>query len=551
MKLGPSARKTIQGLLLLAISGVFQGSVFAQTVRFGSIEFETLEELDYDVALFDQEIHFDQDGLIVHKKGSKLDGGDTSQREGWYWLGIWLRKHFELEPWPHERQLNFDQVIRLMEPDHNGVFYRHPKLRPWNDPRSKDYGTSRDQLEPMIAALGVWGKNAELKRLWKALPETTLGKHAFNGKYKSLVDQIGKKTDEICDDDHADDDLGPDCDEIQNRSCDQVPCVFNKDERPCDLQKDTRPCELRRDKRSCGRTIKVPGRCSKHGIPYPCTKKKKINDPKCELDKTAANARYKAEKDACELAREKANADHKANKDLCEAAKVSLNVIYKAEYDRCQVEMAAKRAKCEVDKEVDTVLCRAGSIHCGDLIMPMTVNLFRRALLEDPMIPASQLKLPAVNVGGGQLGENDLAGSVASRVYCAAKNATTTGDDLNLIVRLLMAKLRFPSPTSEAALRFYSQHRSHSYGSFFTSYIATYGDEFDEDNLKERMRKGVENGWKPDTIPAVGATRWYHRPSNSGANPRLADLYQPILELLLVDSQKQENVGGTSYKECE
>jgi hypothetical protein len=32
-------------------------------------------------------IFYDADGLIVHRGN---DGGDTAQREGWYWLGRWV-----------------------------------------------------------------------------------------------------------------------------------------------------------------------------------------------------------------------------------------------------------------------------------------------------------------------------------------------------------------------------------------------------------------------------------------------------------------------------
>ena len=36
-------------------------------------------------------MHFDQDGLIVHKTTNSFpDEGDTAQREGWEWLGVWI-----------------------------------------------------------------------------------------------------------------------------------------------------------------------------------------------------------------------------------------------------------------------------------------------------------------------------------------------------------------------------------------------------------------------------------------------------------------------------
>src|SRR5271157_4098110 len=57
-------------------------------------------------------IFYDQDGLIVHKG---LDGGDTAQREGWYWFGVWVREHLLHEPWTTSRKLTFPEVLRLLE----------------------------------------------------------------------------------------------------------------------------------------------------------------------------------------------------------------------------------------------------------------------------------------------------------------------------------------------------------------------------------------------------------------------------------------------------
>jgi hypothetical protein len=60
-----------------------------------------------------QEIFYDTDGLIVHRTPEgKCDGGDTSQREGWYWLGVWIRQNVPgLVPWATPRKLTFDQVL--------------------------------------------------------------------------------------------------------------------------------------------------------------------------------------------------------------------------------------------------------------------------------------------------------------------------------------------------------------------------------------------------------------------------------------------------------
>lgn len=137
-----------------------------------------------------QPIFYDQDGLIVHKG---LDGGDTAQREGWYWLGVWIRENKLNDRWPVQRKLTFPQVLQLLEPGGNGVFYRHPKLSPWNNPYDKTYGFSRDQMIPLVAAMGVWGYTEPLRRLWNALPQDVIGgtKHTFNGEWKSV---LGQKT---------------------------------------------------------------------------------------------------------------------------------------------------------------------------------------------------------------------------------------------------------------------------------------------------------------------------------------------------------------------
>ena len=85
-------------------------------------------------ALEARDIYYDKDGLIVHLGADgKIDGGDTAQREGWYWLGVWLRQNTPgLTPWQTPRKLTFEQVLNLLEPNGDGVFYRHPKLPPWN-----------------------------------------------------------------------------------------------------------------------------------------------------------------------------------------------------------------------------------------------------------------------------------------------------------------------------------------------------------------------------------------------------------------------------------
>ena len=118
--------------------------------------------------------------------------------EGLDRLGVWLRNHTpSLKPWEQKRKLSFDDVLRLLDPDQDGVFRRHPHQARWSDAWSEDAGTSRDQLIPLIAAMGVWGKHAELRRLWNALPEDLLGKHAFNGSWLNVLGQPGSNCAEL------------------------------------------------------------------------------------------------------------------------------------------------------------------------------------------------------------------------------------------------------------------------------------------------------------------------------------------------------------------
>lgn len=103
-----------------------------------------------------QLIYFDSSGLLVQRD---CDGGDTAQREGWMWLGIWLRERLR-DPWTITPPLPFKKALQLLEPQGDGDFIRHPVK--WNDP--KDF--SRDQSIPIIAATGIWGEMQPLSRMW-------------------------------------------------------------------------------------------------------------------------------------------------------------------------------------------------------------------------------------------------------------------------------------------------------------------------------------------------------------------------------------------------
>jgi hypothetical protein len=480
-------------------------------------------------------ILYDADGLIVHEDG----GGDTAQREGWYWLGVWIRQNTQgLQPWTPARKLTFDQVLKLLEPKGDGVFYRHPKSSPYNNPHDKEFGFSRDQMLPLVAAMGVWGKKAEVRRLWDALPEDALGKHAFNGNWRNFLGQDGAN-----------------CSDIKKRGCDATAdCSLKKDNRSCSLKTDATDCSLKSDNSDCSlqRDERGCNRCILYrpGPPFGdggCVQS--ANDPICEAAKAAQNAAYaaakatceaaklsknvgyKAEHDACEATKFTKNAGYKAEHDGCEAGKAAQNVLYKGEHDACEAAKTTSKLACEGQKAIDQLACFATNVHSGDLIGPSAVNVFRRAMGESPLVPLSQtLTLPPVNVGIGELGEAELLANVGIRLAVASRDRDDTGDDLNLIVSLLMAKLRFPTPTSAAATTAYLG-RPHSFGSFIGAYRKQYGT--DSTAQKDRIANGIRAGWSPEVPAAFGAVRWYHRP-DSGANPLLAELYEPIISRFIV-----------------
>ena len=471
-------------------------------------------------ALEARDIYYDKDGLIVHVGADgKIDGGDTAQREGWYWLGVWLRQNTPgLTPWQTPRKLTFEQVLNLLELKGDGVFYRHPKLQPWNDAFSKEWGTSRDQLVPLIAAMGVYGRQDRLRRLWDALPDDMLGKHAFNGNWRNLLGQDG-----------------PNCGDIRKRGCDATrDCSLKEDRRDCSLKEDRRDCSPQVDTRNCSQPHDERGCHEWWG-----------NNPVCEGAKAAQNVAYEAARIACETAKgtqnaayrttassceaTKATANVQASKDKlsCEASKSTQNALYAGEKATCETGKTAAKYACEADKQTAYQFCRTTNVYSGDIIGPSTTNLFRRALNQDPLVPMPTDVLSANVVYGGPAGDSELFVGSQLRVSASRGNRDDVGDDLNHIVHLVMAQLRFSSKVSSAAAVTYYSGRNPSYGSYLEAYYATYGADMND--IVNRMNVGIGSGWKPEGNTAFGAVRWYHRPS-SGANPMLATLWKPIIE---------------------
>jgi hypothetical protein len=443
---------------------------------------------------WDQEIHFDDDGLIVHGKNAQgqWDGGDTAQREGFYWLGVWIRENILHKPWPYKRSLTFDQVLDLLEQKTNGqpdgVFYRHPKIPPYNNPWDKEWGFSRDQMVPLVAAMGVYGKYDALHRLWDALPQDQTGKHTFNGSWEfGPIPIPGVKGIP-----------GVNCDDIRKQSCDLGPC----------------PGQL--EQQACQASIPDPPPCMRPPDPPGCPSLFGVTEPSCKLARDHLIDEINLAFDACQRSRNAAMQPLPAARSACLAASKG----------PCEERKFAGRIACETHKRPLWVACATTNHFTGDPVVFSALNLFRRALNENPMI--FKVYDPPLPAAQGTEGEVELAGGVADRIR-QAQDGNNVGDDLNLIVLLLMSKLRCETPISAAAVRLYARSRPHSYGSYMIQYYAKFGK--DTEDILNRIKN---SGWRPDpgVSPPLGALRWYNRPSER-ANPRLAELYAPILEALI------------------
>jgi hypothetical protein len=157
-----------------------------------------------------------------------------------------------------------------------------------------------------------------------------------------------------------------------------------------------------------------------------------------------------------------------------------------------------------------------------DLASPAHINLFKRALGESPLL---------------QIGDIQLFIDVLVRLAAAANKPDDVGDDLNLIVNLLMAELFSPTPASKLALELYRKNRPVCSGCFLGHYREAFRGNYDADEVTmvTKINEGrKQQGWTPDCPRVLGALRWYFRPEPpSNANPELAELYKPIVESFL------------------
>ena len=343
-----------------------------------------------------QEIQFSEpdpvyhrDGLIMHDGG---DFGDTAQREGWYWLGVWIRANRIHQPWQDfpPRTLSFEAVARKLEPNQDGVFVRAPGKDAFGRPTdgNANHGMTRDQLVPLIAALAMGGKQDALQRLWYALPEDILGKHDFQGHWHDFLTGADSYTSDPVND-------------IKNRSC-----------------ASTRPCDLNWDTRNCGHDIDL-GWFGKHHI----------NDPFCEVAKAAQNAIYLAQKVACEA-------------------------IKAAEQVACEVQKAIDIVAATLKKETGILLFVANEPvkvfqwyvpRPADVLRPSNYNLLVRSGVKPLSI--FPVTIFAVSHTGFGVGEVELKVGIDLLRDQGAKDQDYVDQDMNSIVMLWMAQHIAPTPS--------------------------------------------------------------------------------------------------------
>lgn len=104
-------------------------------------------------------MYLDSNGLPVQKDG---DGGDTLQRLGFWFEGLWFNKAPAFQAIMGYRP---DQYIGLLQfcKTVDGNYFRNPK--DWNDPKD----CSRDQLVPNIRALGYYDARSLVKEIFNKM----------------------------------------------------------------------------------------------------------------------------------------------------------------------------------------------------------------------------------------------------------------------------------------------------------------------------------------------------------------------------------------------
>ena len=150
------------------------------------------------------QIAFDRYGLIIQRDGN---GGDTAAREGMYWLARAARDNFgfynapgkpKLKPFQAWRtRADFVKVLDLLEEkDSSGKFTgryrRHPYDKEWSSPDKM----SRDNMLPLIAAMGAYGgqdMSDRLDRFYTNLDKKLWIFNAINADLLLMFEQFIKR----------------------------------------------------------------------------------------------------------------------------------------------------------------------------------------------------------------------------------------------------------------------------------------------------------------------------------------------------------------------
>ncbi len=505
-------------------------------------------------------MHFDDDGLIISVKDTPdchayffappdwkipakcQDGGDTAQREGLYWFGVCLRQQTPgMAPWTQPRgklNLNFDQVLRLLEPNSKGIFYRHPKIAPYNQPFAETggFGFSRDQLIPIVAAMGQCGGptgkyDQRIHDLWKALPEDLVSKHTYTGHWEdpfglSKLVRNGA--------------VGRSCQQIHNISCNAT----------CPAPPSINCAALRPPVDTCPPAIPVvlacqaaqPPHCALIGLlpgapePPDCQAFDQA-ERVCQRNAAQLDGPAAAAHNACEAAeRQVASAGAQA----CSSVQQQSQALFTGS---CQVAVKVGSEQCQQFKghtfsDCQRGIAALGSYYTGDFIYPQTVNVFRRALRQNVLVPTLADFIPDPIFQGGPFGEDGLKADVLIRAAAGYQNRDDTGDDLDLIVELLFSIARSPTPMSHDAVVAYQALRPQSYGSFMDTYLRRCGTNmYDPLEAGPKIDSGIQYaGWVADRPVGDGAIRWYNR-ADRGANEALATLYAPLIDHYLHDAR--------------
>ena len=158
---------------------------------------------------------------------------------------------------------------------------------------------------------------------------------------------------------------------------------------------------------------------------------------------------------------------------------------------------------------------------------------FLRFLNKDLMLLVEEFIKRARNQAVDETIDHAIADCALSARLKCINTMDDVGDDLNLMVSLLLPELRQNKDYFKAIRVRYLEKRPMNYGVYMTAYYMYWGHEPPRPDLMQaRMDEGItKKGWLPDCSKVFGAIKWYCRLESSG-NPGLANLYRPIYDSL-------------------